>query len=150
MTIFAYRFAFHPLSCQGTGSNSRATAKGFKLGIHNLPSLIHFNLGERKTLHLRINNHCVKGGMKWVSFPSSVFGTEPQTVSVMNSKKKKNLIICLILWDKEFSKKKISNEKIKYCYKNWIKHNRIIWSITNLFSVYIDNWLFVEYVSFIV
>lgn len=47
VTIFTYRFAFYPLSSQGTGSNSRTTAKGFELGIHNLPSLIHLDLGGK-------------------------------------------------------------------------------------------------------
>jgi len=74
VTIFAYRFAFHPLSCQGTGSNSRATAKGFELGIHNLPSLIHLNLGERETVHLKINNHCVPAGWHEMSFHHQYLG----------------------------------------------------------------------------
>jgi len=43
-SALTHRFALHPLSGQRTGGNSRATAKGFELGIHNLPLVVHLNL----------------------------------------------------------------------------------------------------------
>lgn len=41
-----HSFAFHPLCSQGAGGDGRATAKGFELGINNLPLVINFNLSK--------------------------------------------------------------------------------------------------------
>lgn len=42
--VQTHRFALHPLSGQRAGGNSRATAKGFEPGIHDLPLVVHLNL----------------------------------------------------------------------------------------------------------
>lgn len=99
MTIFTYRFAFYPLSSQGTGSNSRTTAKGFELGIHNLPSLIHLDLGGK-------NNRTHQFIISIVSELQTVF----RLYNECTVKKKPHTncveIKWLFLWDKEFIWKK--------------------------------------------
>lgn len=51
-TVLTHRFALHPLGGQGAGGNSRATAKGFEPGIHNLPLVIHLDLSKSKVFRV--------------------------------------------------------------------------------------------------
>lgn len=46
-SMYTHRFALHPLGGQRAGGNSRATAKSFEPGIHNLPLVVHLNLSKQ-------------------------------------------------------------------------------------------------------
>lgn len=46
-SMYTHRFALHPLGGQRAGGNSRATAKCFEPGIHNLPLVVHLNLSKQ-------------------------------------------------------------------------------------------------------
>lgn len=47
-SMYTHRFALHPLGGQRAGGNSRATAKSFEPGIHNLPLVVHLNLSKQR------------------------------------------------------------------------------------------------------
>ena len=50
--MYTHRFALHPLGGQRARGNSRATAKSFESGIHNLPLVVHLNLSKQKGFFL--------------------------------------------------------------------------------------------------
>lgn len=49
-----HRFPLHPLCGQRAGSNGRATAKRFESGIYYFSILIHLNLSNTLTKHIRV------------------------------------------------------------------------------------------------
>lgn len=57
---FTYRFPLHPLGGQRAGGDGRATAKGLKPSINDLPLVVHLNLMESVSDFMIIPNQTSK------------------------------------------------------------------------------------------
>lgn len=116
--VQTHRFALHPLSGQRTGGNSRATAKGFEPGVHDLPLVVHLNLSTF---------------VKFNSNPSPITYTyiTPPQIMIVIAKSTSRQAISYINHRLCFPKKRISREMF---YSSKLNNLR-------LFSIYSPTWL---------